>query len=65
MNFELKYDQNKLFIKIDLYEDSKHKLTAVFNSKQKPYTFKNILKIFFRYMFSTFLVVARTYFSSY
>lgn len=62
--FELKYDQNKLFIKIDLYEDSKHKLTAVFNSKLMPYTFKNILKIFFRYMFSTFLVVARTYFQA-
>ena len=62
--FELKYDQNKLFIKIDLYEDSKHKLTAVFNSKSMPYTFKNILKIFFRYMFSTFLVVSRTYFQA-
>lgn len=62
--FELKYDQNKLFIKIDLYEDSKHKLAAVFNSKSMPYNFKNILKIFFRYMFSTFLVVARTYFQA-
>lgn len=62
--FELKYDQNKLFIKIDLYEDSKHKLTAVFNSKSMPYTFKNILKIFFRYIFSTFLVVSRTYFQA-
>ena len=62
--FELKYDQNKLFIKIDLYENSLHKLTAVFNSKSMPYTFKNILKIFFRYMFSTFLVVARTYFQA-
>ena len=60
--FELKYDQNKLFIKIDLYENSLHKLTAVFNSKSMPYTFKNILKIFFRYMFSTFLVVSRTYY---
>ncbi len=62
--FELKYDQNKLFIKIDLYENSLHKLTAVFNSKSMPYNFKNILKIFFRYMFSTFLVVARTYFQA-
>ena len=60
--FELKYDQNKLFIKIDLYENKQHKLTAVFNSKSKPYTFKNILKIFLKYMFSTFLVVTRTYF---
>ena len=60
--FELKYDQNKLFIKIDLYENKQHKLTAIFNSKAKPYTFKNILKIFFRYMFSTFLVVSRTYY---
>lgn len=60
--FELKYDQNKLFIKIDLYENKQHKLTAIFNSKANPYTFKNILKIFFRYMFSTFLVVSRTYY---
>ncbi|MGE3592295.1 MAG: DUF1365 family protein, partial [Arcobacter sp.] len=28
----------------------------------KPYSFKNILKIFFRYMFSTSLVVSRTYY---
>jgi DUF1365 family protein len=62
--FELKYDQNKLFIKIDLYENEQHKLTAVFNSKAMPYTFKNILKIFFKYMFSTFLVVSRTYFQA-
>ena len=62
--FELKYDQNKLFIKIDLYENKQHKLTALFNSKAMPYTFKNILKIFFKYMFSTFLVVSRTYFQA-
>ena len=62
--FELKYDQNKIFIKIDLYEDKQHKLTAIFNSKAQNYTFENILKIFFRYMFSTFLVVSRTYFQA-
>ena len=60
--FELKYEKDKLFIKIDLYENKQHKLTAIFNSKANPYTFRNILKIFFRYMFSTFLVVSRTYY---
>ena len=63
--FELKYDENKLFIKIDLYEDEQHKLTAVFNSKSKPYNFKNILKIFLRYMFATFLVVTRTFYHAF
>ena len=62
--FELKYDEQKLFIKIDLYENQQHKLTAIFNSKAKPYSFKNILKVFIKYMFSTFLVVARTYFQA-
>ena len=63
--FELKYDENKLFIKIDLYEDKQHKLTAIFNSKAKPYNFKNIVKIFFKYMFSTFLVVSRTFYHAF
>ena len=63
--FELKYDENKLFIKIDLYEDEQHKLTAIFNSKAKPYNFKNIVKIFFIYMFSTFLVVSRTFYHAF
>lgn len=63
--FELKYDENKLFIKIDLFEDKVHKLSAIFNSKAKPYNFKNILKIFFRYMFSTFLVVSRTFYQAF
>ena len=63
--FELKYDENKLFIKIDLYENKQHKLTAIFNSKAQKYNFKNILKIFFRYMFSTFLVVSRTFYHAF
>ena len=63
--FELKYDEQKLFIKIDLYENQQHKLTAIFNSKSKPYSFKNILKVFVRYMFSTFLVVSRTFYHAF
>lgn len=63
--FELKYEEDKLFIKIDLYENKQHKLTAIFNSKAKPYNFKNIVKIFFIYMFSTFLVVSRTFYHAF
>ena len=63
--FELKYDEHKLFIKIDLYENQQHKLTAIFNSKSKPYSFKNILIVFVRYMFSTFLVVSRTFYHAF
>ncbi|PRM88537.1 DUF1365 domain-containing protein [Aliarcobacter cryaerophilus] len=63
--FELKYDENKLFIKIDLYENQQHKLSAIFNSKSKPYSFKNILKVFIKYMFSTFLVVSRTFYHAF
>ena len=59
--FELKYDENKLFLKIDLFEDNEYKLTAIFNSKAKDFNKKSSLNIFFKYMFSTFLVVTRTY----
>ena len=59
--FELKYDENKLFLKIDLFEDNEYKLTAIFNSKAKDFNKKSSLNIFLKYMFSTFLVVTRTY----
>lgn len=62
--FELKYDENKLFLKIDLFEDNEYKLTAIFNSKAKDFNSKSSLNIFFKYMFSTFLVVTRTYFQA-
>ena len=62
--FELKYDENKLFLKIDLFEDNEYKLTAIFNSKAKDFNNKSSLNIFFKYMFSTFLVVTRTYFQA-
>lgn len=60
--FELKYDENKLFIKIDLYEDDVYKLSAIFNSKAKNFNKKTSLSIFFKYTFITFLVVSRTFF---
>ena len=62
--FELKYDENKLFLKIDLFEDNEYKLTAIFNSKAKDFNKKSSLNIFLKYMFSTFLVVTRTYFQA-
>ncbi|WP_368030219.1 DUF1365 domain-containing protein [Arcobacter sp. s6] len=62
--FQLKYDENKLFFKIDLFEDNEYKLTAIFNSKAKDFNKKSSLNIFFKYMFSTFLVVTRTYFQA-
>ena len=62
--FELKYDENKLFLKIDLFEDNQYKLTAIFNSKARDFNKKSSLNIFFKYMFSTFLVVSRTYFQA-
>ena len=58
---QLKYDENKLFLKIDLFEDNEYKLTAIFNSKAKDFNKKSSLNIFLKYMFSTFLVVTRTY----
>jgi uncharacterized protein len=62
--FELKYDENKLFLKIDLYEDEEYKLTAIFNSKSKEFNEKNTISIFLRYMFITLLVVGRTYYQA-
>ena len=59
--FQLKYDENKLFLKIDLFEDNEYKLTAIFNSKAKDFNKKSSLNIFLKYMFSNFLVVTRTY----
>ena len=59
--FQLKYDENKLFLKIDLFEDNEYKLTAIFNSKAKDFNKKSSLNIFLKYMFSTFLVFIRTY----
>ena len=62
--FELKYDENKLFIKIDLYEDDVYKLSAIFNSKSKEFNKKTSLKIFLKYIFITLLVVIRTFFQA-
>ena len=62
--FELKYDENKLFVKIDLFEDEKYKLTAIFNSKSKEFNKKTSIDIFLRYILITFLVVSRTYFQA-
>jgi len=62
--FELKYDEEKLFVKIDLYENDVYKLSAIFNSKSKEFNKKTSLSIFLRYAFITFLVVSRTFFQS-
>ena len=41
--FELKYDEEKLFVKIDLYENDVYKLSAIFNSKSKEFNKKTSL----------------------
>lgn len=62
--FELKYDENNLDVKIDLYEDDVYKLTALMQLQSLPFTQSNSLKIFFKYLFTNFLVVTRTYFQA-
>ena len=62
--FEFIYEKNDLKIKIDLYENSVYKLTAFMDMKAEEYTQKNTLNIFFKYMFSNFLLVLRTYYQA-
>ncbi len=58
--FIFKYTNEKLFIQIDLYEENQKKLTAILNSKPMEFNTKNNLKIFFKYGFTTFIVVLGT-----
>lgn len=62
--FEIKYKQNNFNVKIDLYEDNIHKLTALMSLKPLEFNQSNSLKIFSKYLFSNFLVVLRTYFQA-
>lgn len=59
-DFIFKYTDEKLFIQIDLYEENQKKLTAILNSKPMSFNTKNNLKIFFKYGFTTFIVVLGT-----
>ncbi len=59
-DFIFKYSDEKLFIQIDLYEENQKKLSAILNTKSVDFNTKNNFKIFFRYGFTTFVVVLGT-----
>ena len=58
--FNLKYTNNKLSLNITLYEDNKKVLISNFSGKSYILKPQNILKLFLKYIFLTFLVVIRT-----
>lgn len=59
-DFTFKYGKGKLFIQIDLFENNEKKLSAILNTKSMEFNTKNNLKIFFRYGFTSFIVVLGT-----
>lgn len=63
--FVLRYEAKKLFIKIDLMDENKKKLTATFSGEAKAFNTQNTLKLFAKHSFITFWVVTRTLWQSF
>ncbi|CAA6805129.1 MAG: Unknown protein [uncultured Sulfurovum sp.] len=63
--FFLRYEAEKLFIKIDLMEDDAKKLTASFHGKAKVFQTKSVMSLFAKHSFLTFWVVTRTLWQSF
>lgn len=62
--FVFRYSKDEIFVKIDLFEDNKKKLTAYFKGKGREFSSKNILKLFLKHQFLTLFVVTRTLYQS-
>lgn len=62
--FFLRYEKDKLSLKVDLFDEGEKKLTASFSGKAKPFESKTIAKLFVRHSFLTFWVVTRTIWQS-
>lgn len=58
--FLLRYEEEKMSLKVDLYEAGEKKLTASFSGKARPFESRTIAKLFARHSFLTFWVVTRT-----
>lgn len=62
--FLFREDQEKITLKVDLYEDEKKKLTASFSGSSRPFESKTVAKLFVKHSFLTFWVVTRTLWQS-
>lgn len=58
--FTLQYQETKMSLKVDLYEEGNKKLTASFRGRAKPFKSTTVAKLFARHSFLTFWVVTRT-----
>lgn len=58
--FTLQYEEKKMSLKVDLYEEGKKKLTAAFRGKARPFKSMTVAKLFARHSFLTVWVVTRT-----
>jgi DUF1365 family protein len=58
--FTLQYEEKKMSLKVDLYEEGKKKLTAAFCGKARPFKSMTVAKLFARHSFLTVWVVTRT-----
>ena len=63
-DFELKYNEKNVSLKIDLYEENKKMLTAAFYGTSLLYNEKNLMKLFLKHTFLTAFVVTRTLWQS-
>jgi DUF1365 family protein len=62
--FLFREDQEKMTLKVDLYEEGKKKLTASFSGEARPFESKTVAKLFVKHSFLTFWVVTRTLWQS-
>ena len=63
--FSFRYDEGKMSLKVDLYEEGEKKLTASFRGTAKPFNSIIVAKLFVRHSFLTFWVVTRTLWQSF
>lgn len=62
--FLLRHEEEKISLKIDLYEADEKKLTASFSGHSRPFESKTVAKLFVKHSFITFWVVTRTLWQS-
>ena len=62
--FLFRREDDKMSLKVDLYEADKKKLTASFTGTSRPFESKTVAKLFFKHSFITFWVVTRTLWQS-
>lgn len=58
--FFFRYEEEKMSLKVDLYQEGAKKLTAAFSGVAKPFKSMTVATLFARHSFLTFWVVTRT-----